>query len=44
MKFLCDVHIPIKLAKFLISKNHHCIHVNTILEKWHTKVGQQAEK
>lgn len=37
MKFLCDVHISIKLVKFLISKNHDCIHVNTILEKWHTK-------
>lgn len=23
--------------KYLISKNHDCIHVNTILEKWHTK-------
>ena len=37
MKFLCDVHISIKLVKFLISKNHECIHVNTILEKWYTK-------
>jgi predicted nuclease of predicted toxin-antitoxin system len=37
MKFLCDVHISIKLVKYLISKNHDCIHVNTILEKWHTK-------
>ena len=37
MKFLCDVHISIKLVKFLISKNHDCIHVNTILEKWCTK-------
>ena len=37
MKFLCDVHISIKLVKFLISKNYDCIHVNTILEKWNTK-------
>ena len=37
MKFLCDVHVSIKLVKFLISKNRDCIHVNTILEKWHTK-------
>ena len=37
MKFLCDVHISIKLVKYLISKNYDCIHVNTILEKWHTK-------
>ena len=36
MKFLCDVPISIKPVKFLISKNHDCIHVNTILEKWHT--------
>ena len=33
MKFLCDVHISIKLVKFLISKNHDCIHVNTIFRK-----------
>ncbi len=37
MKFLCDVHISIKLVKFLISKNHDCIHVNNILNNWYTK-------
>ena len=37
MRFLCDVHISIKLVKFLISKNHECIHVNAILDKWFTK-------
>jgi predicted nuclease of predicted toxin-antitoxin system len=35
MKFLCDVHISIKLVKHL-NKEHNCIHVNTILDKWHT--------
>jgi len=38
MKFLCDVHISIKLVKFLISKNHDCIHVNTILENGIPKI------
>ncbi len=37
MKFLCDVHISIKLVKFFISKNYQCTHVNTILDKWFTK-------
>ena len=37
MKFICDVHISIKLVKFLISKNYNCVHVNTILDKWFTK-------
>ena len=43
MKFLCDVHISIKLVKFLISKNHDCIHVNTILDKWYTKDQEIAK-
>jgi predicted nuclease of predicted toxin-antitoxin system len=36
MKFLCDVHISFKTVKFLIGKGYECVHVNTILEKWHT--------
>ena len=37
MKFLCDVHIPIKLVKFIESKGFDCVHTNYILDKWHTK-------
>jgi predicted nuclease of predicted toxin-antitoxin system len=37
MKILCDVHIAIKVAKFLSSKGVETQHVNTILDKWHTK-------
>jgi len=36
MNFLCDVHIPIKLAKFLQSKGHSAKHVNQLPAKWHT--------
>ncbi|MBG6062941.1 putative nuclease of putative toxin-antitoxin system [Flavobacterium sp. CG_9.1] len=36
MKFLCDVHIPIKLSKHISNKGFECIHINTILEKWLT--------
>lgn len=37
MKFLCDVHISYKLAKFIEEKGFQAIHVNTILDKWFTK-------
>lgn len=36
MNFLCDVHIPIKLAKFLQSNGHSAKHVNQLPAKWHT--------
>jgi predicted nuclease of predicted toxin-antitoxin system len=37
MNFLIDVHLPISLSKFLNSQpNCHSIHVNQILQKWHT--------
>ena len=36
MKFLCDVHISIKLVKHLNNLGFESIHVNTILEKWFT--------
>jgi predicted nuclease of predicted toxin-antitoxin system len=37
MNFLIDVHLPISLSKFL-GKVDNCtsIHVNQILQKWHT--------
>ena len=37
MTFLCDLHISIKLVKFIESKGYKCIHVNTILDSWFTK-------
>lgn len=37
MNFLCDVHIPIKLAKFLQSKGHSAKHVNQLPSRWHTE-------
>ena len=43
MKFLCDVHISIIFVKFLVSENHNCIHVNTILDKWFTADSEIAK-
>lgn len=37
MKFLCDVHISIKVVKYIESKGFTCFHVNAILDKWNTK-------
>lgn len=39
MKFLCDVHISYKVVKYLKSSGFEAIHVNEILDKWHTKDG-----
>lgn len=36
MKLLCDVHIPIKLVKFINENGFLCLHINTILDKWLT--------
>ncbi len=47
MKILCDVHIAIKVAKFLQSKGIETEHVNQILDKSHTKdnhISQYAHK
>ena len=37
MRLLCDVHISYKVVKHLISLGFETIHVNEILDKWHTK-------
>ena len=37
MRFLCDVHISYKLAKFIEQSGYEAIHINTILDKWFTK-------
>lgn len=36
MKFLCDVHLSIKLTKHINNKGFECIHINSILDKWFT--------
>jgi len=37
MKFLCDVHISIKLSKRIQELGFQAEHVNNILDKWNTK-------
>lgn len=37
MKFLCDVHISLKISKLLDKKEEVSIHVNSIMDRWHTK-------
>lgn len=39
MKFLCDVHISYKIVKYLRSSGFETVHINEILDKWHTKDG-----
>jgi predicted nuclease of predicted toxin-antitoxin system len=36
MKFLCDVHIPFALVKFLSEQGFETMHVNSMPKKWHT--------
>ncbi|MEZ4827790.1 MAG: DUF5615 family PIN-like protein [Bacteroidia bacterium] len=36
-KVLCDVHIAYKVVRYFESKGHEAIHVNGILEGFHTK-------
>ena len=43
MKFLCDVHISYKLAKFIESLGYEVIHVNMIFDKWFTKDQEIAD-
>lgn len=31
MKFICDVHIPVRLYKFLVTQGHESNHVNQLL-------------
>ncbi len=32
MKFICDVHIPIRLSKFLAAQGADSVHINQILD------------
>lgn len=43
MKFLCDVHISFKLVNAILKLGFECIHVNSILDKWHTKDADIAK-
>lgn len=43
MKFLCDVHIPIRLSKHIVQLGFECEHVNNILNKWNTKDEDMAD-
>ena len=43
MKFLCDVHISFKLVKTIQVLGFECIHVNDILDRWHTKDAEIAK-
>lgn len=36
MKFLCDVHIPIKLVKQFEELGFSAMHVNQLPDKWYT--------
>jgi predicted nuclease of predicted toxin-antitoxin system len=37
MKFLCDVHLPMRLVSFLNQYGINAIHRSTILSRWTTK-------
>lgn len=37
MRFLCDVHISYKVAKYLSEAGYETVHVNQILDSWNTK-------
>jgi predicted nuclease of predicted toxin-antitoxin system len=36
MEFFCEVHISIKLTKYIQSLGHGAIHVNSLPAKWYT--------
>jgi len=37
MKFLCDVHISFRLKNHLIELGFEALHINEVLDRWHTK-------
>ncbi|MBW8051567.1 MAG: hypothetical protein FVQ77_14765 [Cytophagales bacterium] len=43
MKFLLDVHISYKIAKFLIAQGHEAVHLNFVLDKSSTKDDKISE-
>ncbi len=42
MNFLCDVHIPFQLVRYLSDRNHSVIHVNHLPGKWFTPDNEIA--
>lgn len=40
MRFLCDVHIPLRLSNYLTACGHHSEHVNALPNRWHTDDGE----
>jgi predicted nuclease of predicted toxin-antitoxin system len=47
MNFLCDVHIPIALVKFLSDHGCEASHVNSLPKKWNStdsEICQFADK
>lgn len=46
MKFLCDVNIAIRVAKFLAAQGAEVAHVNQLRERWNTsdqKIREMAD-
>jgi predicted nuclease of predicted toxin-antitoxin system len=43
MKFLCDVHISLKLVKQLKLLGYDAIHINEILDRWNTPDNKICE-
>lgn len=43
MKFLCDVHISYFFSKYLIECGFDSIHVNFILNRWHSQDSEISE-
>ncbi|MCB9352870.1 MAG: DUF5615 family PIN-like protein [Lewinellaceae bacterium] len=43
MKVLCDVHIARKVVRFFKGKGIDAIHINDILDSWHTKDKKIAD-
>jgi len=47
MRFICDVHISIKLSKQLAEAGHDCTHVNRLPGRWYTSdqdIARLADK
>lgn len=43
MDFICDVHISIKVAKFLESCGHSAVHANSLPSKWYSSDSEICE-
>jgi predicted nuclease of predicted toxin-antitoxin system len=43
VKFICDVHIPIKLVKYLDKSGFEALHVNTLPNSYYSKDAEITE-